>query len=98
MPPLSPDADMKRLRSAAAELRRQRLAAPVAQLVDQMFAACEALERELAGAQMRITATEAQARLRAEERDSLFEAMPVACVELDAGGIILSANPAAATL
>jgi PAS domain-containing protein len=98
MPLISHDADMKRLRAAVADLRRQRLAAPVAQLVDQMFTACEALERDLAGAEMRIGASEAQIRQETAEREYLFDALPVPCVELDGSGTIVSANPAAATL
>ena len=90
--------EMKQVRAAAAELRRQHLAPPLLQLVERMLSTCESLERDLAGEEMRVAAIEAAGTRRVSERDYLFEAMPAPCVEIDGGGLILNANPAAATL
>jgi PAS domain-containing protein len=90
--------DMKFLRTAATGLRRRQLPSEVSQLFEQLFAACEALERDLAGAEMQVAASRTYAEQQVAEREYLFEVMPVACVEVDIGGIIVRANGAASTL
>jgi PAS domain-containing protein len=90
--------DMKRLRSAAAEVRRQQLPPRASEVFEQLFDTCEALERDLAGAEMDLAARQAAAEQQAAKRDYLFEMMPVACIETDSGGTILRTNRAAATL
>ena len=61
--------EMKQVRAAAGELRRQHLAPPLLQLVERMFSTCESLERDLAGEEMRVAAIEAAGAKRVDERD-----------------------------
>jgi PAS domain-containing protein len=89
---------MKRLRGAAAELRRQPLTPRASEVFEELFGTCESLERDLAGAEMDLGARQADAELQAAERDYLFQAMPVACIEIDTDGTIVRTNRAAATL
>jgi PAS domain-containing protein len=87
---------ISQLRSRAAKVRRG--GHDTADLVDESLTLCDALVRDLAGAGLQLD----ESRLRLDSQISLwthlFDEMPTACVETDASGVILGANPAAGVL
>jgi PAS domain-containing protein len=89
---------ISQLKSRAAKGRRAGVAQDTSDLVDQSLTLCDAIVRDLAGAGLQLD--ESRVRLDAQIAlwTHLFEEMPTACVETDASGVILGANPAAAAL
>jgi PAS domain-containing protein len=84
------------LRTQAA-MRNRDGAAPN-DLTETVLSACEALVRELAGAQLTRDQLRADLRVADAAWDHLFDVIPSACVLTDSAGVILRANRAASTL
>jgi PAS domain-containing protein len=80
------------LRKEAA--KRSRDAAP-SDLIDEALSMCEALVRELAGAQLTRDQLRADLRVADAAWDHLFDMVPCACVLTDSASLILNANRAA---
>jgi PAS domain-containing protein len=83
------------LRKEAA--RRSRGAAPT-DLTEEALSMCEALIRELAGAQLTHDRLRADLRIAEGAWDHLFEVMPSAGILTDRAGSIVNANRAASVL
>jgi len=84
-----------------ANKRRPRAAEPsggAGDIVTEALEACEALLRELAGAQMVSDHARREMQREAASRQLLFDHLPVASVTTDGGGVIVNANRAAAAL
>jgi PAS domain-containing protein len=86
------------LRTRAARARRGGAPSEASELIDEALALCEVVVRDLAGAGLRIEVAKEKLEAQAGLWSRLFEEMPGPCVETDGGGVILSANPAAAAL
>ena len=92
--------EVARLRERAGKLGGRRPADPstVADVLDETLAACTSLLGDLVDAERRGEMARAEARQAAERTRERLQQLPVACVTTDAQGVILDANPAAATL
>ena len=93
--------EIGRLRDRAAKANRHRargVGEESAELIDSCLAACQSLLQEFAAAELR--AQQAEHELQASDAAwrALIEKVPAACLEVDAEGIIVSANVAAGTL
>ena len=89
---------ISQLKSRAAKARRSGVTPDAGDLVDQSLTLCDAIVRDLAGAEMQLDETRMKLDAQIELWTHLFDGMPTACVETDATGVILGANPAAAVL
>lgn len=69
-----------------------------ADLVEQSLSLCDAIVRDLAGAGLHLEENRVKLDSQVALWTHLFEELPTACVETDASGVILGANPAAALL
>src|SRR5688500_1634404 len=65
---------------------------------EEALSICDALVRELAGAQLVHDQLRAEVRAADAAWDHMFQIMPSACVLTDSTGVILNANPAASKL
>lgn len=86
------------LRARAARLRRGALPPEVAELLDESLNLSETVVRELAGTGLAFDAFKVQADAQQAQWLHLFDAVPIACVDTDAAGVICNANRAAARL
>jgi PAS domain-containing protein len=89
---------ISQLRSRAAKVRRGGAPQDTSDLVDQSLTLCEAIVRDLAGAGLLLDEGRVKLDSQIALWSHLFDEMPTACVETDASGVILGANPAAAML
>jgi len=89
---------ISQLKSRAGKARRSGVTPDAGDLVDQALALCDAIVRDLAGAGMQLDETRLKLDAQIGLWTHLFDEMPTACVETDASGVILGANPAAAVL
>ena len=89
---------ISQLKSRAGKARRAGVTHEAADLVDQSLSLCDAIVRDLAGAGLQLDETRGKLDAQVGLWTHLFEEMPTACVETDASGVILGANPAAAVL
>jgi PAS domain-containing protein len=89
---------ISQLKSRVGKARRAGMTHDAADLVDQSLSLCDAIVRDLAGAGLQLD----EARGKLDDQiglwTHLFNEMPTACVETDASGVIVGANPAAAVL
>jgi len=88
------------LRQRAAKLARGESVQPSPHelLVDDLVATCTALLQELAGLDLQVQSSRAEAQYERGRAEYLFERMAAACVTTDESGRILVANQAAARL
>src|SRR5262245_15776196 len=89
---------ISQLRSRAAKGRRGGAAQDSIDLVEQSLSLCDAVLRDLAGAGLQLDEGRTKLDTQITLWTHLFDEMPTACVETDASGVILGANPAAAVL
>ena len=89
---------ISQLRTRVAKVRRGLVCPEISEVFDQCLTTCDALLWEFAGAELRCTELLAAAHLKQAAWDRLFEQMPVACLEVDGAGSIVSANPPAALM
>ena len=89
---------ISQLKSRVGKARRAGVAHDAADLVDQSLSLCDAIVRDLAGAGLQLDETRGKLDDQIGLWTHLFDEMPTACVETDASGVILGANPAAAVL
>jgi len=89
---------ISQLKSRAGKARRSGVTPDGGDLVDQSLTLCDAIVRDLAGAGMQLDETRMKLDAQIGLWTHLFDAMPTACVETDASGVILGANPAAAVV
>jgi PAS domain-containing protein len=89
---------ISQLKSRAAKGRRNGFAQDTAELIDQSLSLCDAIVRDLAGAGLQLDDSRVKLDSQITLWTHLFDEMPTACVETDASGVILGANPAAAVL
>ena len=89
---------ISQLKSRAAKVRRGGVPQDTVDLVEQSLSLCDAIVRDLAGAGLQLDESRVKLDSQIVLWTHLFEEMPIACVETDASGVILGANPAAAVL
>ena len=88
---------ISQLKSRAAKARRGG-AQDTVDLVEQSLSLCDGIVRDLAGAGLQLDESRVKLDAQIALWAHLFEEMPTACVETDASGVILGANPAAGVL
>jgi len=88
----------RRLASLRREAARHRRGAAPCDLAEEALSMCEALIRELAGAQLTQDGLRADLRLAEAAWAHLFDLIPSACLLTDGGSTILRANRAAGVL
>ena len=89
---------INQLKSRVGKARRAGVTHDAADLVDQSLSLCDAIVRDLAGAGLQLDETRGKLDDQIGLWTHLFDEMPTACVETDASGVILGANPAAGVL
>jgi PAS domain-containing protein len=89
---------ISQLKSRAAKVRRGGALQDAADLLEQSLGLCDAIVRDLAGAGLQLDESRGKLDSQIALWTHLFDEMPTACVETDASGVILGANPAAAVL
>ena len=89
---------ISQLKSRAAKMRRNGAPQETADLMEQSLSLCDAIVRDLAGAGLQLDESRVKLDAQVALWTHLFDEMPTACVETDASGVILGANPAAAVL
>ena len=89
---------ISQLKSRAAKMRRNGAPQETADLMEQSLTLCDAIVRDLAGAGLQLDENRVKLDSQVALWTHLFDEMPTACVETDASGVILGANPAAAVL
>ena len=89
--------ELAQLRSRAAKLGRRRPSpeAPLAEVVEEMLAACASVLQELAGAHGECQKLRAELEKERAAWEHLFDAVPGACVLTDDQGVIVNANRSA---
>jgi len=92
--------EIGRLRERAAKATRQRpgRGEETTELIESCLSVCQALVQEFAAAELRAQQAEREAEANETAWRALIERVPAACLEVDAEGIIVSANVAAGTL
>lgn len=85
----------RRLADLRAQASRRSRPVQPSEVADEALSICEALVRELAGAQLTCERLRADVSAADAAWDHLFHVMPSACVLTDSAGVILSANRAA---
>jgi PAS domain-containing protein len=88
----------KRLATLRKEAARRSGSAARSELTQEALSMCDALVRELAGAQLTRDRLRADLRIADDAWDHLFDVMPGASLLTDAAGSILKANRAASVL
>jgi PAS domain-containing protein len=89
---------ISQLKSRATKVRRGGVLQDTVDLVEQSLSLCDGIVRDLAGAGLQLDENRVKLDSQIALWTHLFDAMPTACVETDASGVILGANPAAAGL
>jgi PAS domain-containing protein len=80
------------VRNRAAKGGRDGVSFELGETFDQCLTTCDSLLWEVAASQRECATLAATAQMERELWDYLFQQMPVACVEVDAQGTIVSAN------
>jgi PAS domain-containing protein len=88
----------RRLTTLRALASRRGRADQPREVAEEALSLCDALVRELAGAQLACSELRAKVLAADAAWEHLFEIMPGACVLSDGAGVILKANPAASRL
>jgi PAS domain S-box-containing protein len=88
----------RRLATFRTQAGKRTRGAEASDVTEEALSMCEALIRELAGAQLTRDQLRADLRVADAAWDHLFHVMPSACVVTDSGGVILNANRAASRL
>ena len=89
---------ISQLKSRAAKVRRGGVPQDTADLIEQSLSLCDGIVRDLAGAGLQLDESRVKLDSQIALWSHLFDEMPTACVETDASGVILGANPAAGVL
>jgi PAS domain-containing protein len=80
------------VKSRAARVGRDSVSLELGETFDQCLTTCDSLLWEFAASQRECATLAATAQVERELWEYLFQQMPVACVEVDAQGTIVSAN------